>query len=129
MTSTLTDLSLASDIGVLANHRGGGDGEGFFFLLLLLAAIGGGVYLWRRRRGDNTAAPTPPPAPPTPPVSSARALLDERFARGEIDQAEYQHRRAVLAGETTAPVTAPEPPSSSGSESGDPDEGDTEPST
>jgi putative membrane protein len=27
----------------------------------------------------------------------ARQLLDERYARGEIDQDEYEHRRSVLA--------------------------------
>jgi putative membrane protein len=35
------------------------------------------------------------------PVSSdARQILDERFARGEIDEAEYQRRRDVLRGDT-----------------------------
>ena len=118
MLSTLTSLSLAAsggtlaaDDGVLASHRGGDHrGGGFFFLLLLLALVGGGLSLWRRRRGDATVDPTPPPAPPIPPVDGARALLDERFAKGEIDQAEYEHRRAVLAGESAPVVTAPQPP-------------------
>ena len=113
MLSTLTNAQLAAaDTGVLASHRGGDHrGGGFFFLLLLLALLGGGIYLWRRRRGDSTGDPTPPPAPPAPTENSARALLDERFAKGEIDQAEYEHRRAVLAGDPmTPPVSAPPAP-------------------
>ena len=31
-------------------------------------------------------------------ASEADRLLDERFARGEIDEQEYLHRRAVLRG-------------------------------
>ena len=31
-----------------------------------------------------------------PPRSTAETLLDERFARGEIDEAEYRRRRDVL---------------------------------
>jgi putative membrane protein len=31
-------------------------------------------------------------------ASEAERLLDERFARGEIDEEEYLHRRAVLRG-------------------------------
>lgn len=30
------------------------------------------------------------------PGSSARLILDERFARGEIDEDDYRHRRAQL---------------------------------
>jgi putative membrane protein len=45
---------------------------------------------------------SPPSAPTTPPwqgeVSSARRILDERYARGEIDEQEYQRRRAQLEG-------------------------------
>ena len=30
------------------------------------------------------------------PGSAARRILDERYARGEIDEQEYRHRRSVL---------------------------------
>jgi putative membrane protein len=30
--------------------------------------------------------------------ASAQQMLDERYARGEIDEIEYLHRRAVLRG-------------------------------
>jgi putative membrane protein len=33
-----------------------------------------------------------------PPVSTARQILDERFARGEIDEEEYRARRRELDG-------------------------------
>jgi putative membrane protein len=36
-----------------------------------------------------------PPVPPEGP-SSAEKLLDERFARGEVDEQEYRHRRELL---------------------------------
>ncbi|MEV4143774.1 SHOCT domain-containing protein [Amycolatopsis sp. NPDC049691] len=35
------------------------------------------------------------PQPPTP-GDTARRILDERFARGEIDQEEYERRRDAL---------------------------------
>jgi len=42
--------------------------------------------------GDRTAA-TQPPAK----EKSARELLDERFARGEIEHQEYQERKRLLS--------------------------------
>ena len=38
----------------------------------------------------------PPMRGGTVPGSSARQILDERFARGEIEEEEYQRRRAQL---------------------------------
>jgi putative membrane protein len=35
---------------------------------------------------------------PAPRGRSAREILDERFARGEIDRDEYEDRRAALQG-------------------------------
>jgi len=42
------------------------------------------------RSGQQTTAPQPPQAP--------ERLLAERFARGEIDEEEYQRRLAALRG-------------------------------
>lgn len=48
--------------------------------LVLLLAIIGGVWWWRKSSGSY----------------QARRLLDERFARGEIDEKEYLARKAAL---------------------------------
>lgn len=41
-------------------------------------------------------APPPPPAPGPRPEDAAEALLRERYARGEIDESEYDARLARL---------------------------------
>ena len=46
-------------------------------------------------RGKGAGQGVPPPAPRGP---SAMEILDERFARGEIDREEYDERRAALRG-------------------------------
>lgn len=40
--------------------------------------------------------PAAPPPPPPPPDSQAELLLAGRYARGEIDDEEYQRRLTVL---------------------------------
>ncbi|SEP23912.1 SHOCT domain-containing protein [Trujillonella endophytica] len=40
------------------------------------------------------------PTTPTPPTSDPERLLAERFARGEIDEPEFQDRLATLRGTT-----------------------------
>lgn len=51
---------------------------------LVLAAVG--AVWWARSRRTNSAGGP----------DDARRILDERFARGEIDEAEYRRRRAEL---------------------------------
>jgi uncharacterized membrane protein len=71
-------------------HDGGGMGWGFLFMivpgvflvLVLLAAVG-------------ALTPTTAPAP----QASAVAVLDVRYARGEISREEYFRLRADLAGQ------------------------------
>ena len=64
-------------------------GAVIFVIVLLVRSIG--------RSGQPTAAP--PPAPPSAePPSSPERLLAERFARGEMGEAEYRQRLAVLRG-------------------------------
>jgi putative membrane protein len=53
-------------------------------IVLVVRIVGGGVQSAGRREQD---APTP---------SSARQLLDERYARGELTTEEYQKRVRVL---------------------------------
>jgi putative membrane protein len=77
-------------------HAGHMSGAGWFamilVLLLLVALVVAAVYAFIRikRAGD----------PGTTTRTSARRLLDERFARGEIDPDDYRVRRELLDRET-----------------------------
>lgn len=67
----------------------GGAWFGPFFMLVPLIIIVGAIVLavgYGARRSE----------PPPPPLRSPRDILDERFARGEIDQEEYEQRRRTL---------------------------------
>jgi putative membrane protein len=63
-------------------------------LLLLLAALVIAVVLALLRSLPGLGTADAGPARQT----EAELLLDERYARGEIDEIEYLHRRAVLRG-------------------------------
>lgn len=75
---------------------GGGLGMGWMWLWWLLILIGvvaiavGLVWAGRRGAGRDDRAGSQAP------VSTARQILDERFARGEIDEDEYRARRREL---------------------------------
>ena len=80
---------------------------GAAMLLLWALVIAGAIWavhtVSARRRpvAARIAAPgsTPGSAPRSAPApAAARRLLDERFARGEIDAAEYRARRDALDG-------------------------------
>lgn len=60
-----------------------------FMVLILIAIIGGVLYLVRGFSAPAHAAPRDP-------AGDALAILNERFARGEIDEKEYQDRKKVL---------------------------------
>lgn len=60
-----------------------------FSLMVFALIIGGGIWLVRRL---DTGRPTSP----APTAGSAEAILAERYARGEIDDQEYQQRLTVL---------------------------------
>ena len=68
----------------------------------LLAAGGlvwfGATLLRRTRHLDMAQAPAVPPAPSAAARPTARDILDERLARGEIDVDDYHQRIAALAG-------------------------------
>lgn len=64
------------------------------FLLLLVALIVGVVIALVRASGSRSSQS----APAMGGSASAQQMLDERYARGEIDEIEYLHRRAVLRG-------------------------------
>ena len=113
--------------GVRRGHEGG---PRFLFPLMLIFIIGGLYLLARKRRqgwfahhGPDADGRRPAPSgpmPPAPPSNTAMTLLQERFPRGEIGEAEFRHRRSVLQGDPTpqgppaaaasSEVAAPQPP-------------------
>ena len=92
-------------------YQGPGPGDlwwlhGLFTLLVVVALVAGAVLVarqWQRR-----------PLSSTPPAHrSAVEALDLRYARGEVDRAEYLQRRADLL-DRSLPATAAMPPPASG---------------
>ncbi|MDQ3695140.1 MAG: SHOCT domain-containing protein [Chloroflexota bacterium] len=75
--------------------------------LLILLVVGGVVYMTffsapvRRRLtglGGREEAVVTPLVPPRGP-DNAEAILEARFARGDIDAAEFESKRAILRNE------------------------------
>jgi putative membrane protein len=60
-----------------------------FSLLFLVLIVVGIVFVVRSFSGDGRTTASPG-------GNRALDILDERFARGEIDQAEYEERRRTL---------------------------------
>lgn len=81
--------------------RGGEQGPRFIFpfLFLLLAGFLIAKIIRRRRGGDGRGA--------WHHHGSPIQTLNDRFARGEIDRDEFEHRKAVLEG---ADIVPPAPP-------------------
>jgi len=69
-------------------HHGHRGARVLIFLILVAAVIAGVAYLTRRWTMRSEAAK----------VTGAEAVLAERFARGEIDEADYRTRRDALRG-------------------------------
>lgn len=91
---------LAQMGGRYDDHMGWDDGSSWVMvaiMIIVMVAVVGGivwaiVFASRSTSSSGThAASTPPPQQPT-----ARLVLDERFARGEIDTEEYRERRSAL---------------------------------
>lgn len=89
-TMMFETIELASREG----ERGAGGGPRILFplLFLLLAGLLIGKAIRRRKYGMHHAG-----------HGSAMRTLQDRFARGEIDQREYDHRKAVLDGADVVP--------------------------
>lgn len=92
---------VAVERGANGLERGG---PGFLFPLLILT-LGALTFMWLRRRRHGHMREHFATASP-------KQTLADRFARGEIDQAEYAHRRAVLDGDDDIPPApaSPAPP-------------------
>ncbi|HEY4929914.1 MAG TPA: SHOCT domain-containing protein [Acidimicrobiales bacterium] len=80
-----------------------GDHWGLWILMIVAMVVFWGALAWIittlvRHRGTPPVLTGPPPPASPPPFSGARGILDERFARGEIDEEEYTRRRTLLEG-------------------------------
>ncbi len=64
-------------------------------VLLFVGAVALAIVLFSRRHQPTSAAGST--MGHTGPASEASRILDERFARGEIDDEEYQRRRHLLS--------------------------------
>lgn len=93
---------LIADAG--GRHMDNGDSHWWMMVLiavLIVAVVALVVWLIismnRARPGVAGAVVPTVAAPPSTPVGpSARQILDERYARGEIDTADYEERRGKL---------------------------------
>lgn len=74
-------------------------GMGLMMTVLTVLVVVAVVLLVRATTGPQNTTTTPPgPPPDTPRDSEAQRVLDERFARGDIDEGEYVARRDLLRG-------------------------------
>jgi putative membrane protein len=67
-------------------------GFGWIFVVLFWIVVIVGIVVLVRWLGISPGQTTTPP----PREKTALDILDERFARGEIDQQEYEQKRQVL---------------------------------
>lgn len=78
---------------------------GFLLPVAIVALVAYGAFeLLRARTVDGAAVAGGPSAAPVGPSSTALGILDERFARGEIDAEDYVQRRSLLS--PAAPTAA-----------------------
>ncbi len=99
---TVAFASVTAHAQTIPDHPhfwGGGWGWGhmIFGPLMMIAFVGAivvvAVLLIRWLGGGSTAPAAPPPARKTP-----LDILQERFARGEIDKEEFEERQRLLSG-------------------------------
>lgn len=81
--------------------RGVEHGPGFLFPLFIITLLAL-LFVWMRRRRHGGMHHHYASMGP-------KQTLADRFARGEIDQAEYDHRRAVLDGDEVVPPAPARP--------------------
>lgn len=78
---------------------GGWVAMGLLLLLLVAGLVALALYLGRASGASPRTGPGTSPRQGGPERETAERILDERYARGEVDEQEYLHRRAVLRGE------------------------------
>ena len=75
-------------------------GMGLMMTVLTVLVVAAVVLVVRATTGRRRPTTSLPPGTPrdTPPDSAAQRVLDERFARDDIDEGEYVARRDLLCG-------------------------------
>ena len=78
----------------------GGGNWGMWIIMIVAMLVFWGALAWiivtlLRQRGDRS---DPRPLPPTTTGPDPLLILDERLARGKIDEAEYRRLRDLLKG-------------------------------
>jgi len=93
----MTALALLGQMsGNYGGHMDWNDGSNWVMALVMTVvtvAIAGGI-IWAIVFASRSTNHTGPATTPTGP--NARDLLDQRYARGEIDTSEYNERRSAL---------------------------------
>jgi len=77
-------------------HAGPHWGAWIVVIVFVLAVAGALAWIIVTLRRDRPLPPSPPSPTNPPAASEALRILEERFARGEIDAEEYQSRRDLL---------------------------------
>ena len=79
----------------------GGMGMGWMWIVWPLVILGIVLLVVLLLRGSGTGGGgSPPPPPETSGRTRAQEILDERYARGELSEEEYQERLRNLRGES-----------------------------
>jgi len=77
---------------------------GIWLLIVVIVLVAGAIIIVRMLANrpvlhKDAGATTPLPAAPSPELASTpQRILEERFARGEIDEEEFRRRRDILRG-------------------------------
>ncbi len=86
---------------------------GLLVFVAFIVLIAWGVAWILRRDTHQHGTPMPPPAPPAaPPPDPALQIVRERFARGEISEAEFTAASRALGAPIPPPDRPPGPPPS-----------------